>query len=197
MALTRKMLKAMGIEDDKIDQIIEAHTETVDGLKVYKADAEKLHDVQEELDALKAKGDGGFEKKYKDLKSEFDQYKAEVDKAKEVEAKQKAYEGLIKDAGLSEKGSAKALKYADWDKIELDKDGKIKDSGEHLKALKEEWAEYVVKEGVKGADVTTPPANSGSSKYNDKAEIMKIKDTAERQKAIAENIGLFQERMKN
>ena len=33
MALTRKMLKAMGIEDDKIDQIIEAHTETVDGLK--------------------------------------------------------------------------------------------------------------------------------------------------------------------
>ena len=29
MALTRKMLKAMGIEDDKIDQIIEAHSETM------------------------------------------------------------------------------------------------------------------------------------------------------------------------
>ena len=43
MALTRKMLKAMGIEDEKIDQIIEAHTETVDALKVerdqYKEDA--------------------------------------------------------------------------------------------------------------------------------------------------------------
>ena len=33
MSLTRKMLKAMGIEDEKIDQIIEAHTETVDALK--------------------------------------------------------------------------------------------------------------------------------------------------------------------
>ena len=31
--LTRKMLKAMNIEDEKIEQIIEAHTETVDALK--------------------------------------------------------------------------------------------------------------------------------------------------------------------
>lgn len=42
MALSRKMLKAMGIEDEKIDQIIEAHSETVDSLKeqvsAYKAD---------------------------------------------------------------------------------------------------------------------------------------------------------------
>ena len=43
MALTRKMLKAMGIEDEKIDQIIEAHTETTDPLTrerdVYSLDA--------------------------------------------------------------------------------------------------------------------------------------------------------------
>lgn len=194
MALTRKMLKAMGIEEEKIDQIIDAHTETVDGLKVYKADAEKLHDVQEELNALKAKGDGGFEQKYKDLKAEFDQYKAKIDQEREAESKQKAYEALIKDAGLSEKGAAKALKYADLSKIELDEDGKIKDSKDHLKALKEEWAEYVVKEETAGANVTNPPANTGSSKYSNKADIMKIKDTTERQKAIAENINLFQER---
>ena len=33
MALTRKMLRAMGVEDDKADQIIDAHAETVDALK--------------------------------------------------------------------------------------------------------------------------------------------------------------------
>ena len=33
MALTRKMLKAMGIEEEKIDEIIDAHTETVNALK--------------------------------------------------------------------------------------------------------------------------------------------------------------------
>ena len=40
-SLTRKMLKAMGIEDEKIDQIIEAHSETVDALKERSADFEK------------------------------------------------------------------------------------------------------------------------------------------------------------
>ena len=39
MALTRKMLKAMGIEDEKIDQIIEAHTETTDALKQQRDEA--------------------------------------------------------------------------------------------------------------------------------------------------------------
>ena len=33
MSLTRRFLKAMGIEDEKVDQIIEAHSGTVDALK--------------------------------------------------------------------------------------------------------------------------------------------------------------------
>ena len=41
MALTRKMLRAMGIEDEKADEIIEAHAETVDALKQQIADAGK------------------------------------------------------------------------------------------------------------------------------------------------------------
>ena len=63
MSLTRKSLKAMGLTDEQVDSIIEMHTDTVDGLKeqvnTYKADAEKLPNVQKELDDLKAMGDGG------------------------------------------------------------------------------------------------------------------------------------------
>ena len=188
MALTRKMLKAMGIEDEKIDQIIEAHTETVDGLKAYKADAEKLAEVEKELETLKAKGDDGLQAKYDKLKADFDNYKAEVENAKTLEAKKTAYRELIKDAGLSEKGAEKALKYADWDKIELDGD-KIKDAKDHLKGLKEEWAEYVVKTSESGADTATPPENNGSKMS--KEDILKIKDTSARQKAMAENHELF------
>ena len=48
MALTRKFLSALGIEEDKVDEIIKAHTETVDALKEQrdelKADAEDDHD---------------------------------------------------------------------------------------------------------------------------------------------------------
>ena len=34
MALTRKLLKGMGLTDEQVDTIIEAHVETVDSLKV-------------------------------------------------------------------------------------------------------------------------------------------------------------------
>ena len=46
MALTRKFLTALGIEADKVDEIINAHAETVDALKAerdtYKDKAEKF-----------------------------------------------------------------------------------------------------------------------------------------------------------
>ena len=48
MALTRKLLKGMGLTDEQVDTIIEAHTDTVDGLKdqisTYKADADCFAD---------------------------------------------------------------------------------------------------------------------------------------------------------
>ena len=49
MALTRRFLKGMGLTEEQVDTIIEAHTEVTDGLKEqinqYKADADKLVDV--------------------------------------------------------------------------------------------------------------------------------------------------------
>ena len=197
MSLTRKMLKAMGIEEEKIDQIIEAHTDTVDGLKSdlskYKTDAEKLPDVQKELDDLKAKGDDGWKEKHDKLKGEFDAYKKDVEAKETHNKKVEAYKAILKDANLSEKGIEKAIKYAEWDKIELDTDGKLKGANDHIKAVRDEWAEYVTTTTTTGAKTSTPPANNGGAKLT-KAEIY-AKDehgryklsTAERQKALAEN----------
>lgn len=197
MSLTRKMLKAMGIEEEKIDQIIEAHSETVDSLKAdrdsYKEDAEKLKDVQKELDDLKAKGDDGWKEKHDRLKDEFDKYKTDVQAKETKAAKEAAYRAILKDANLSEKGIEKAVKYADWDKIELDTDGKLKSANDHIKAVREEWAEYVTTTTTTGAKTSTPPANNGGAKLT-KAEIYARDEhgryklsTAERQKALAEN----------
>ena len=197
MSLTRKMLKAMGIEEEKIDQIIEAHSETVDSLKAdretYKEDAEKLKAVQKELDDLKAKGDDGWKEKHDRLKAEFDQYKNGVQEKETKAAKEAAYRAVLKDANLSEKGIEKAVKYAEWDKIELDTDGKLKGANDHIKSAREEWAEYVTTTTTTGAKTSTPPVNNGGAKLT-KAEIY-AKDehgryklsTAERQKALAEN----------
>lgn len=195
MSLTRKMLKAMGIEEEKIDQIIEAHSETVDSLKAdrdsYKEDAEKLKDVQKELDDLKAKGDDGWKEKHDALKAEFDQYKNDVQAKETKAAKEAAYRAILKDANLSEKGIEKAVKYAEWDKIELGEDGKLKGANDHIKAAREEWAEYVTTTTTTGAKTSNPPANNGGKTGKTKEEIMAIRDPAVRQAEIAKNPEAF------
>jgi hypothetical protein len=165
MSLTRKMLKAMGIEEEKIDQIIDAHSETVDGLKAeiakHKDSAEKLPKVQKELDDLKAAGDGGYKEKYETEKAAFEKYKGEIT-AKELQsAKEKAYREILKDASLSEKGIEKAIKYADWSKVELESDGKLKGATDHIKTVKEEWAEYVTTTTQKGISTPSPVRTGG------------------------------------
>lgn len=198
MSLTRKMLKAMGIEEEKIDQIIEAHSETVDSLKAdrdtYKEDAEKLKTVQKELDDLKAKGDDGWKEKHDKLKGEFDTYKKDVEEKETHGKKVEAYRTILKDAGLSEKGIEKAVKYAEWDKIELETDGKLKCANDHIKAAKEEWAEYVTTTTTTGAKTSTPPANNGGSgNGKTREEILAIKDGSVRRMEMAKNAHLFPE----
>ena len=131
---------------------------------------------------------------YKALKADFDKYKAEVTEKETKAAKEAAYRAILKDANLSEKGIEKAIKYAEWDKIELGADGKLKGANDHIKAARDEWAEYVTTTTTTGAKTSTPPANTGGSKLT-KAEIY-AKDeygryklsASERQKAIAETL---------
>ena len=204
MALTRKQLSAMGIEADKIEQIIEAHTETVSGLKDEisklegqlenaKAEAGKLTGVQKELDDLKAQVAADEKaregKDYDALRQEFDDYKAEVKRKAERTAKEDAYKAILKDAGIPERHFAKILKYSDVDGVELDDKGEAKAKKEILKAVKEEWSDHITTEETQGAEIHNPPVGGKPTKTRE--EIMKIKDSAERQKAISENASLF------
>lgn len=192
MALTRKLLKGMGLTEEQMDTIIEAHTDTVDGLKSdlakYKADAEKLPGVQAELENLKAKGDDGWKDKHDKVKKEFDEYKREQLQKETRSAKETAYRELLKSAGISEKRIDSVLKVTDLSGIELD-DGKIKNADELRKSIKEEWADFVVTTNQKGADTKAPPTNNGGAMSRD--DIFKIKDASERQAAIAANLNLF------
>lgn len=198
MSLTRKFLSAFGIEEDKVDEIIKAHTETVDALKeqrdAYKADAEKLPAVQKELDDLKAAAEKGdkdpYKVKYEALKEDFDKFKNEQ-KEKETHAKKEsAYKALLEEAGISEKRIASVLKVSDVDAIEFAEDGKVKDADTLKASIKKEWEDFIVTKDTQGAPTATPPAGSGKT-YKSKDEIMAIKDVKERQDAIAENHELF------
>lgn len=196
MSLTRKMLKAMGIEEEKIDQIIEAHTETVDGFKDklndYKDKAEKYDGVKKELDDLKD-GDNDWQKKYEKEHSDFEAYKTDITAKETKRTKEHAYRELLRGAGVSEKRLDAILKVTNLDGVELDKDGKIKDADKHTETVKTEWADFVETTSTQGAETATPPTNNGGSKMT-KAEIYKKDDkgryvlsTEERQKALVEN----------
>lgn len=195
----------MGIEDSKIDEIISAHTDTVNGLKdeveKYKADAQKLPSVQKELNELKDAMSNGDKSPYKvkyeakveeydELKKEFDKYKDDVAKEQTLAKKTDAYRQLLKDAGVSEKRIDAVLKVSPVDSVEFDKDGKVKDADKLMETIKSEWSDFISTESKQGADVSKPPANNGGGKKT-KEEIMAIKDTAERQRVMLENKELF------
>lgn len=169
MALTRKSLKAMGLTDEQIESVIDMHTETVDGLKAQineqKEAAAKLEEVTKERDDLKkeAAKKGDADKKYNDLKTEFDNFKKDVEAKETKAAKEKAYRALLKDAKISEKRLDAILKVTSLDDIELDAEGKIKDADKLTESVKKEWADFIVKEGEKGADTKTPPENNGGA----------------------------------
>ena len=163
MALTRKLLKGMGLTEEQVDTIIEAHTETTDGLKKdiekYKGDAEKLPGVQKELNDLKTAGDGGYKEKYEKEHADFEKYKADQTAKETRQAKETAYRELLKAAGVSEKRIPAILKVTDLNGIEMDGD-KIKDADKHTQTVKTEWADFVEKSNTTGASTTTPPANN-------------------------------------
>ena len=173
MALTRKFLAAMGIEAEKVDEIIDAHTETVNALKKerdearaeatsHKADAEKLPAVQKELDDLKAaNADDSYKEKYEKEHSDFEAYKAQVLEKETKQKKEVAYRAVLKDAGVSEKRIDSIIKVSAVNDVELDGDGNIKDVDKLIDSVKTEWADFIVKEGSQGADTKTPPPGDG------------------------------------
>ena len=152
-----------------------------------------------EIDALKAEKQDADDKatsaekwktKYDALKEDFDAYKKDIS-AKETKAtRSNAYKELLKEAGISEKRLETVLKVSDIDSLEMGEDGKFKDSDKILENIKNEWADFITTTETKGAKTSTPPSNNGGGAVT-KEEIMKIKDTSERQKAIAENHELF------
>lgn len=172
MALTRKFLKAMGIEDEKIDQIIDAHTETVTALKeerdALKADAEALPAVKKELDALKKKADASnsdeYKEKYDTLQAEYEKYKADVAAKAENDTKNRLYRELAKKAGINEKRLDAILKVTNLSDIKIAKDGNALENADKLEeAIKTEWADFITTEASKGASTATPPSNNNSA----------------------------------
>lgn len=198
MAFTRKFLTALGIEADKVDEIINAHVEVTDGLKAeitkQKALVEKAESLQIQLDEanrkLESAGKDEYKEKYEAEHAELEQLKSSIASKETRASKEKAYRSVLAELGVPENWHSRVIKGVDFDGVELNKDGTIKDKDKLASGIKDEWNDIIPSTHIEGANTANPPTDTSGGTVT-KESILKIKDTGERQKAIAENHELF------
>lgn len=170
MSITRKLLKGMGLTDEQVDTIIEAHTETVDGLKAdvsrYKADAGKLAGVQKELGDLKAAGDGGYKSKYEKEHSDFEAFKSNITAKETKAAKEKAVRAFFESKNITGANLDLAMRGCGEEMAALELDGdKIKDTKGLDALLSGAYKGLVSTMQQQGANPANPPAGTPAKRY--------------------------------
>ena len=162
MALTREMLKGMGLSEEQVSAIIGEHVNIKSGLeekiKQYKADAEQLPEVKKELEDLKKSG-GDWETKYNKEHEEFEKYKADVAAQEEINKAKIAYTSLLKESGIGDKFIGSILRVTDFSNMKLDAEGKLKNADKITETIKSDYSGFIVSTETHGAGAETPPAN--------------------------------------
>lgn len=141
MALTRRMLKELGIEDESIEKIMSEHGKVMEGMTT-KAQAEE--DRKKALEEFAQK----WEEEHKPVK---------VEDSEAYKALEKKYSELQLDVNL--KGAKVKDKYRDFVKSKLSTDKPFEES---IKEVKEEYAEFFDDEPK--TDPPKKPAVGGSFK---------------------------------
>ena len=158
----RASLKALGLNDDQIDAVIELHTEVTDGLKEkvkeLQEKADKFDEAQTKINQLEKDA-----KKYEEEHSAFEAFKKSVTEKETAAAKTKAGESYLESKGIKG-GNLKIAMMAAKDAISsLELDGeKIKDTKALDDLVESTLKGLIVSESTKGADPINPPAGGGS-----------------------------------
>ena len=151
------------IVDEVKDQLDAAKSEA----EKYKAEADKLPDIQKELDAIK--GGEDYKAKYDKEHEDFEAYKKQIADGEELSKKKTAYRKLLADEHINEKRLDAVIRLTDFSNIKLDKDGNLQDTDKLKKSIGEEWGEYKVTTQKRGAEVATPPQGDNGGKTMSRA----------------------------
>ena len=174
MALSRKFLKAMGLTEEQVDSVVEAHRETVDclqkSLTAAQDKAKKYDGVEKELNELKAANSGSedFKIKYETEHTAFEKYKSEIAAKETRAAKETALKAYFEKNNIVGKNQAIAMRgiKSELDGIELDEKGNIKDTASLDELVKGDYAGLVSTTKTEGANIADPPANIGGNTFD-------------------------------
>lgn len=146
--------------------LVALHIGVVDPLKderdKYKAEAEKVQGLQDEI--AKLKDDEGFKAKYEKEHTDFETYKKQVADEAEMTKVKAAYRKMLIDEKINEKRVDAVIRLTDFSNMKLDKDGNLENADKLKEAIGNEWGEYKVTTQERGADVATPPKTDNGGK---------------------------------
>lgn len=190
--MKREFLRGLGIDEDHIPKILDEHH---DSLKEYKESANKVTDLEAQLKTANdelSKRDTQIEElksstDSEDLQKKINDYKADNEKYEQTLSKVKL-ESAIKLAVAKDANDANdVLALLDKEGLELDGET-VKGLDDKLTALRE--SKPYLFEQTKGKKGRTP-SDGNPPQALSRDQIMGIKDPQERQKAIRENMQLF------
>lgn len=207
MAFKRNDLVGLGIEPDKIQILIDWHMETVNALQAKidesKGNSDKLAKAEAELeqakkdlktanDKITAYEKDNYKGKYESEKAAREKLESDIANKETNAKKDNALKALLKDKKYSDEAAKLIVRKGGYtDKIELDENGGVKNADSILGDVQNDFPMFTPKISNQVVNPATPPANSGGAKKPTKEEIMNIKNTEERQRAMAQNMELF------
>lgn len=195
MALTRALLKGMGLTDEQVNAVIEEHTTVKDNLK---AQISKLSDEKDKYDKIIAENDDlkakiksldDYKAKYEDVNSKFETFKKDIANKETFAKLKESYKQLLLDNHVNEKQINSILEVTKFENLKLNEEGKFENAEELTKEIQDKYSGFIVETKTSSStNVPTPPTNVADIS---KEKILEIKDTAKRQRLIAEHIDLF------
>jgi len=171
MALTRKFLKALNVEDAAIDEIINAHTETMDAIKSErdseKAKADKLEALQKEYDAYKEKVKTEYVTKadFDKLTKEYSDYKSDISAKETKNAINGAVSAYLEGKNIKGNNLKLALMALEskMGGFELDDDRKLKDTKALDDLIAGDFKDLVSTQVKVGAEIPHGIENAGQA----------------------------------
>lgn len=190
MALTKaqvtEILSAAGVDSEHmggaVSKIMDGHVSSINALREdvtkYKADADKLPDIQKELDGYKAKDGEGWEQKAKDFEKKYNDLVSDNTAKATQAAKEKAVRAFYQSKNITGDNLEIAMLSSGEAMKGLEMDGeKIKDTAALDALVGGTLAKLVTTTKVTGANTETPPPGAPKKTYTT-ADIAKM-STAE------------------
>ena len=195
MAFSRDFLTSVGLTEAQVASVMQEHVSVTDALKAQRDDAkkeleaskkeaEKVPEMQKELDKLK-----DIETKYNKAVSDHDAYVKEIEVKETAEKVKTAYRKLLADEQIKADRIDFVINHTDLSNMKLDKDGNLEAVDELKKTIndsKDGWGMFKVKTGERGTKVGTPPdggTGTGTSRARElylehlKQQGVKVEDT--------------------